>query len=304
MSHPPPKNWQVKYLGLKWDQSGWVDEQGAHHKLIKNTSTCRTILRETNERLAEDLLYNKNCKKDLHITRLEWENEVSGQNPLPWRDLEEREGSCLGDRAINSLCASQSWGPARRVQAPLPLENLLRQTWCGNLDSTGEECWLANSPSRESLAMAAATLLHFPVWRGECPSSTQLHTTAWCKNKAMIQSTYAETDQGSWGVIWAELRWPLSTHPPASATGTHSGHVLSLGREALCRKIQWLVFQQEYMRSAHSTPQWRTRSGVDSSQKKSTKEAAQILGSSIVTSFPTVTVPQPQPHNHPNTKTR
>ena len=152
--------------------------------------------------------------------------------------------------------------------------------------------------------MVAATLLYFPIWRGECPSSTQFHTTAWCKNKATIQSTCAEPDQGTWGVIWVELRWPLSMHAPASATGTHSGRVLNLGREALGRSIQWLVFQQECMSSAHSTPQLSTRSGVDRSQKKSTTEAAQILRSGMATSFPAVTIPPPQPHNHPNTKTR
>ena len=86
--------------------------------------------------------------------------------------------------------------------------------------------WLANNQGRESLALVAATLIHFPIQRGKhpspAPSTLQLGMRSheiWAKT----WSSHAETDRGTWGMIQVEPRKPLSVHPPGGRWGL-SGH--------------------------------------------------------------------------------
>ena len=87
-------------------------------------------------------------------------------------------------------------------------------------------CWLANNQGRESLALVAATLIHFPIQRGKHPSPAPSTLQLGMRSReiwAKTWSSHAETDRGTWGMIQVEPRKPLSVHPPGGRWGL-SGH--------------------------------------------------------------------------------
>lgn len=77
-------------------------------------------------------------------------------------------------------------------------------------------CWLANNQGTESLALAAATLIHFPIQRGKHPSpapSTLQPGMRSPETWAKTWSSHAETDGGAWGMVQVEPRKPCQcTH--------------------------------------------------------------------------------------------
>ena len=67
MSHPPLPNLisEISEMGSKWWNRIWSSSQ-THQKYIYMQNNSH---KKTNGKPGEDLLYNQNCKKDLHIFR-------------------------------------------------------------------------------------------------------------------------------------------------------------------------------------------------------------------------------------------
>ena len=78
-------------------------------------------------------------------------------------------------------------------------------------------CW--ESGWREPCNWCQLTTLN---QKGQTPWPCSLQTTTCCKIRAQIQFSYAETDQGTWGVMQVKPHSTLSSH--ARGEWNHIGH--------------------------------------------------------------------------------
>lgn len=98
-------------------------------------------------------------------------------------------------------------------------------------------CWHANNQGTESLALAAATLIHFPIQRGKHPSpapSTLQPGMRSAETWAKTWSSHAETDGGTWGMVQVPRKPCQCTH---LAAGGASVAIVSIRRNTATKAL-------------------------------------------------------------------
>lgn len=127
-------------------------ELTSHHKHIKTTSICRTILTEQQLKSCRRSQRNQSCEEETHVT-----------------EQEERKRLIIFGMSFAPLTGSHERG-----QMPLSWESCLpggmstkkerEREWPGLCSRGVCRCWLAARQERQQQALTAAMSPHFSAW--------------------------------------------------------------------------------------------------------------------------------------------